>query len=211
MPKRRLGHGISMATHAVPAHARHLAAQRSQHMRDGTPCRNIRDPILAGSWYPGRSVGAGRDVDGYIAEAEAAPAATTAKGGDRAPCRLPLFRAGGGLAPMPVSRHPRPYPPRRADRPVAFVPIRGIAAPTAKAFASPLGDIPVDRAAIAASCACPRSSSTSAHRREHSLEIDLPFLQRSSTTSALVPLAVGRAKRSRSRRFSPTLGRARDR
>ena len=72
------------------------------------------------------------------------------------------------------------------------VSVRGLAAPTVKAFATPLGSIPLDRAAIDALADLPQVvASDAAHAQEHSLEVQLPFLQTVLGSFQLVPLAVG--------------------
>lgn len=78
--------------------------------------------------------------------------------------------------------------------PVHRVPVRGIALPAADAFDTPLGRVPLDRAALRALEALPQVVvSAAAHAREHSLEVQLPFLQKMLGAFALVPLAVGDA------------------
>ncbi|GIX31465.1 MAG: MEMO1 family protein [Porticoccaceae bacterium] len=72
------------------------------------------------------------------------------------------------------------------------VPLRGIAAPTVEAFLTPLGAIPLDRVAIAEVAKLPQVGYwDEAHRHEHSLEVQLPFLQEVLPRFALVPLVVG--------------------
>jgi AmmeMemoRadiSam system protein B len=74
-------------------------------------------------------------------------------------------------------------------------PVRGIALPAAGAFATPLGEIPIDQAAVAALADLPQVVvSRAAHALEHSLEVQLPFLQTMLDDFALVPLAVGDAR-----------------
>ena len=78
--------------------------------------------------------------------------------------------------------------------PVHRVPIRGLALPAAQAFATPLGSIPVDREAASRLLALRQVSvSEGAHAEEHSLEVQLPFLQQVLGEFTLVPLAVGDA------------------
>jgi AmmeMemoRadiSam system protein B len=78
--------------------------------------------------------------------------------------------------------------------PVHRVPVRGLAAPGADAFSTPLGEIRVDTAAIAALKHLPQVVvSPQAHALEHSLEVQLPFLQAMLPRFTLVPLAVGDA------------------
>ena len=61
-------------------------------------------------------------------------------------------------------------------------------------FATPLGEIPLDRAAIDALSDLPQIVvSDAAHAQEHSLEVQLPFLQSVLGNFTLLPLAVGDA------------------
>jgi MEMO1 family protein len=70
--------------------------------------------------------------------------------------------------------------------------VRGLAAPTAGHFATPLGNVAIDRAALESLKDLPQVIfSDEAHAMEHSLEVQLPFLQRIAPEAALVPLAVG--------------------
>jgi AmmeMemoRadiSam system protein B len=74
---------------------------------------------------------------------------------------------------------------------VAF---RGLALPEATSFATPLGNICIDQAAVAALRECPQvSANAAAHAAEHSLEVQLPFLQTVLGDFVLVPIAVGQA------------------
>jgi MEMO1 family protein len=78
--------------------------------------------------------------------------------------------------------------------PVHRVPVRGLAAPGALAFETPLGTVPVDHAALRALHDLPQVvKSDPAHAMEHSLEVQLPFLQTVLGEFTLVPLAVGMA------------------
>lgn len=78
--------------------------------------------------------------------------------------------------------------------PTHRVAVRGLAAPSAEAFATPLGAVRIDRAALQALRDLPQVvTSDAAHAREHSLEVQLPFLQKMLGDFALVPFAVGAA------------------
>jgi MEMO1 family protein len=78
--------------------------------------------------------------------------------------------------------------------PVHRVPVRGLAAPSAQAFETPLGRIAIDHAALGALHDLPQVvKSDPAHAMEHSLEVQLPFLQMVLGEFSLVPLAVGMA------------------
>jgi AmmeMemoRadiSam system protein B len=74
------------------------------------------------------------------------------------------------------------------------VPMRGLAVPSVEAFATPLGEVPIN----AAGCQRLRELglvgvSDAPHASEHSLEVQLPFLQEVLGDFALVPFAVGDA------------------
>jgi AmmeMemoRadiSam system protein B len=72
--------------------------------------------------------------------------------------------------------------------------VRGLAAPSAEGFATPLGVVPVDRAAIDGLTDLPQVVVSDApHTAEHSLEVQLPFLQRVLGAFSVVPLVVGEA------------------
>jgi AmmeMemoRadiSam system protein A/AmmeMemoRadiSam system protein B len=68
--------------------------------------------------------------------------------------------------------------------------------PKVDAYRTPLGDVPVDTAACNRLLAARRFGTyPSAHSREHSLEVELPFLQRALGTFQLVPIVVGALSR----------------
>src|SRR5262249_38411981 len=76
--------------------------------------------------------------------------------------------------------------------PAHFVPFSGIAAPSHTAFLTPLGELPVDLAAVEALCQqAPVSINNAPHAREHSLEVELPFLQSMFGALPIVPLLFG--------------------
>lgn len=75
------------------------------------------------------------------------------------------------------------------------VPFHGLAAPTAEAFATPLGQVPVDGDAIRQISGLPQVQLLDeAHADEHSLEVQLPFLQTVLADYKIVPLVVGDAR-----------------
>ncbi len=78
--------------------------------------------------------------------------------------------------------------------PVHRVPVNGLALPGVSVFATPLGRVQVDLDAITAIENMPQVvESVAAHALEHSLEVQLPFLQTVLEDFTLVPLAVGDA------------------
>ena len=78
--------------------------------------------------------------------------------------------------------------------PTHRVPVRGLALPSVEAFATPMGEVAIDREAVTRALALRQvSTSDTPHAFEHSLEVQLPFLQAVLGEFGLVPFAVGDA------------------
>lgn len=78
--------------------------------------------------------------------------------------------------------------------PAHRVALRGLALPDAEAFETPLGRVAIDLEGVRLSAQLPQVSvSAQAHAQEHSLEVQLPFLQTVLSDFKLVPLVVGEA------------------
>jgi AmmeMemoRadiSam system protein B len=78
--------------------------------------------------------------------------------------------------------------------PAHRVAVAGMALPTAEAFATPLGQVTVDAAAVQIGLGLPHTcQSDRAHAEEHALEVQLPFLQSVLDDFAIVPILVGHA------------------
>jgi AmmeMemoRadiSam system protein B len=72
--------------------------------------------------------------------------------------------------------------------------VGGMAIPSVDRFATPLGEIPLDREGLDTVADLPGVEvSDEAHREEHSLEVQLPFLQSVLGDFSLVPVVVGGA------------------
>jgi len=78
--------------------------------------------------------------------------------------------------------------------PTHRVAVQGLALPGVEAFATPLGVVPLDVDAMQFIADLPQVTvSPRAHAQEHSLEVQLPFLQTVLNEFQLLPLAVGMA------------------
>ncbi len=77
--------------------------------------------------------------------------------------------------------------------PSHFVPFEGLATSGAAAFATPLGRVEVDAGAESLLDLPFVVELARAHQREHSLEVELPFLQEVLDSFRIVPLVVGEA------------------
>ena len=154
---------------------------------------STRPAAVAGMFYPGNPVELAASVDQLLAEA---PTGETPQ-----PKVLIVPHAGyiysGATAAMAYAS----LAPWRASirrvillGPTHRVAVNGIALPKSEAFATPLGNIRLDAAAIAQLAELPQIVfSDHVHAQEHSLEVHLPFLQRVLDDFTLVPLAVGHA------------------
>lgn len=155
----------------------------------------VRPAAVAGAFYPGEGAALAAEVAAHLGDARQPPAAT------RAPKAIIAPHAGymysGAVA---GSIYARLAPLRGRVRRVVLagpahrVHLRGVAIPSAHAFATPLGEVVLDREALEALRALPCVEvSDRAHALEHSLEVHLPFLQAVLGTFRLVPLVVGDA------------------
>ena len=78
--------------------------------------------------------------------------------------------------------------------PSHFVPVEGLAASSAEAFATPLGPVRVDTEAVRKLARFSQATVLDeAHLHEHSLEVHLPFLQVVLEDFSIVPLVAGEA------------------
>lgn len=154
---------------------------------------HIRPTAVAGTFYPGQTNVLMQTVDALLAAAqpntEALPKAIIVPhagyiySGPVAATAYAALQAGRGRIRRVVLLGP-----------VHRVPVRGLALPEADGFATPLGVVPVDYEAARSIQHLPQvGESAPAHALEHSLEVQLPFLQRVLGDFSLVPLAVGDA------------------
>jgi hypothetical protein len=153
---------------------------------------NVRRPAVAGHFYPADPERLRADVTERMAGAPAsaaappqaliAPHAGYVYSGDVAACAFAALRNHVSVRRVVVIG------------PAHYVPLRGIAAPLAAHFETPLGRVPVDRAGVAELAALPYViRSDIPHAPEHALEVELPFLQMLLPSFRIVPLLVGDA------------------
>ena len=153
-----------------------------------------RPAAVAGMFYPASTAELGRQVDELLAAAAS---------GERAPAPKALIAPHAGYVysgPIAAGAYAQIRSQRGRIRrvvllgPVHRVPVRGLALPEVERFATPLGEVPVDADSIAALRDLRQVvDSALAHADEHSLEVQLPFLQRALGEFSLLPLAVGEA------------------
>lgn len=155
----------------------------------------VRAPVVAGSFYPAAPGVLAGTVDGLLAGArsESHPAL------DRARLRGLIVPHAGYAYSGPVAATAYallPLPGRAPSvvvilGPSHFEPLRGLAVSTREAWRTPLGEVPIDDQVRRTLVARGTASDEAPHRDEHSIEVQLPFLQRCLPGVPLLPMAVG--------------------
>jgi AmmeMemoRadiSam system protein B len=170
---------------------------------------SIRPAAVAGSWYPGTRGALERDVDRYL---EAVGAGEIPRG------RLDAVIAphAGLMFSGPVGAYSyKAAAAMGADDtivlvgPSHYVAFDGVALYPSGAFASPLGNAPIDEALGAELLAASPviQALPTAHSREHSLEMQLPFIRRLLPGAKIVPLLMGYQSRETIDGLAAALGR----
>jgi len=157
---------------------------------------NTRPPAVAGFFYPDDADDLTDTVDTLVRAVRARRPVD-----DQPPFAIVVPHAGFAYsAPIAAEAYALlPRYRRHFERvlllgPAHRVGFRGMAAPSTGAFRTPLGDVAIDTAAIAALSQLPQVAvRDDAHAQEHSLEVQLPFLQRALDRFKLIPLVVGQA------------------
>jgi AmmeMemoRadiSam system protein B len=154
----------------------------------------VRAPAVAGFFYPADASQVLSAVRGFLS--------VTRPAHDAKPPKALIVPHAGYVysGPVAASAYARLRPSTGVIRRVVLlgpshrIALRGLAIPRASAFATPLGTVPLDRAALERVSLLPQVQLLDeAHAQEHSLEVQLPFLQEVLGTFRLVPLVTGEA------------------
>lgn len=154
----------------------------------------VRQPAVAGQFYPANSRRLRTTVESFLRQAQG-------NGAPALPRAIIAPHAGYPYSgPVAATAYAQLAAGRETIRrvillgPAHRVPVRGLAASSADAFATPLGEVPLDRGAVERLLKLPQVRlSDEAHAPEHGLEVHLPFLQLTLNDFHLVPLVVGEA------------------
>lgn len=151
----------------------------------------VREPAVAGTFYPSGQAELAAVVDRLVAGV-AVPANA------RRPKALIVPHAGYIYSgPIAATAFARIAPFGASITRVVLVGpahrvfVQGLVSPGADRLRTPLGELVVDTDAIAA---VGLPANAAAHAREHSLEVELPFLQRLAPNAKIVPLIGTRAE-----------------
>lgn len=151
----------------------------------------VREPSVAGAFYPADPTVLARTVDGLL-DAVDLPADDRLAAGYVVPHAG--YRYSGATAAQVYARLRR-----HADRvervlllgPAHRVPLRGCAVPTTERWLTPLGEVDVDAGTMAIVDAGYARADDTPHIPEHSLEVQIPFLQRALSGVRVIPVVVG--------------------
>jgi len=158
----------------------------------------IRHPAVAGMFYPANEAVLKKDIHSYLDE--------NTKSMDVSkiiPKAIVVPHAGYVYSgPIAASAYKLLIPLKHLIKRVVLlgpshqVAFKGLAVPESDTFNTPLGNIPIDKDGIELLSDLPQVIvSDQAHRDEHSLEVQLPFLQEILDDFSLIPLVVGDAER----------------
>lgn len=168
----------------------------------------IRRPAVAGSWYPASTASLAAAVDGYVAAANDGPPELGSL--------VALIAPHAGLVYSgPVAAYAyRQLRHHAIDvavlvGPSHFVGFDGVSIYRG-GFDSPFGIAEFDEACASAIAAATPivGEHPSAHVREHSLEMQIPFLKRLAPQAKIVPLLMGWQEAETARALGEALGRA---
>jgi MEMO1 family protein len=154
---------------------------------------SIRPAAFAGTWYPGTPAALTRDVDGYL---DAVGPDLIPSGGVCAviaPHAGLMFSGPVGAYAYKAAAVSGPFDAAILVGPSHYVAFDGVALYPAGAFASPLGPAPIDEALgeeVRAASPIVRAL-PEVHGREHSLEMQLPFIRRLLPGTPIVPMLMG--------------------
>lgn len=155
----------------------------------------IRQPAVAGTFYPDDPRQLQIDVERMLDDAELTDI-------DTAHLKALVVPHAGYVysGPIAASAYKLLAPHKERIKRVVLlgpshrVALPGIAIPESKFFRTPLGDIAIDQPALQGLAKLPGVQfRDDAHAREHSLEVQLPFLQTVLSDFVLLPMVVGAA------------------
>ena len=159
-----------------------------------------RQPAVAGTWYPSAAPDLRGELESYLLRADRAAQARTTPAGELVGLIAPH---AGLMYSGPVAAHA--YRLLRGGAfdlvvlvgPSHFVPFHGVSVWADGTFETPFGAFPIDRqAAVALLNSSSRVQELPrAHEREHSLEMQLPFLGLFTPEVPILPLVMGQQTR----------------
>ncbi|ARN75998.1 AmmeMemoRadiSam system protein B [Oceanicoccus sagamiensis] len=155
---------------------------------------SVRQPAVAGLFYPGSAQQLLKDVKQLLSDASQAQQHSPIQAKAIIVPHAGYIYSGSTAAKAFSALGPKASTIKRVVMvgPAHRVKLRGLAISDVQYFRTPLGDIPIDQEANSACLNLPEVQiMDSAHWQEHSLEVQLPFLQAVLEDFSLVPVIVG--------------------
>ena len=170
---------------------------------------STRPAAVAGTWYPAVPGALVREVDGYVAAVDPDAIPPGRLDAIIAPHAGLMFSGPVGAYAYKAAAAHGPYDTAILVGPSHFVGFDGVALYPSGAFDSPLGPAAIDeRVGQALLDASPLvHAMPAAHGREHSLEMQLPFVRRLLPGAAIVPLLMGYQTRETIQGLGEALGK----
>jgi MEMO1 family protein len=152
----------------------------------------VRESAIAGTWYPGSAPALRRTVEGYLAQVEPTrlPGKPLALVSPHAGYAYSGPTAAHAFAQIQGHAYTRVLLIGPLHRPIWGSRLGAFMAPAEEAYRTPLGDVPVDRDFLA-ELGKRVTLTVVRHDEEHSLEIELPFLQVALAGFTLTPIMAG--------------------
>jgi MEMO1 family protein len=202
--------GACRHSSAPPPDAPHEKGAKARSTKaPGSPKGSVRPSTLAGSFYPAERSLVVAEIQRMLRGASAAPALTAkpvalvvphGKWSESGEAMLAAFRA---LHPGDFARVVLVGPLHEGD-------LKGFAVPDAKAYATPLGNVPVCRGATELVDGKLVHSAPAKETGEPSLEVELPLLRQRLVSFCVVPVLVGRTETSMEQELAKRLARFHD-
>ena len=155
--------------------------------------KEVRPPAVAGLFYPADPSTLRREVESHLTAARpATPGAARVKAVIAPHAGYVYSGPTAGFAFAQLAADAARIRRVVLLGPAHRVALRGLGLPGCDEFATPLGDVPVAADAARRIASLPQvTEHPAAHSPEHSLEVELPFLQLVLDDFELVPLVVG--------------------
>ncbi len=163
----------------------------------------LREPAFAGTWYPADKTSLDAMITDFLSKVPARDG--------RRPVALISPHAGYLYSGQCAAHGFKAVGEHTYRRVIVLGPthttgIRGVSVPSYTHYRTPLGLVEVDREVCRSLLDEPLfQSQDAAHRREHSLESQLPFLQKALGEFKLVPIVVGEIDLGGARRIASSL------
>lgn len=163
--------------------------------------RTVRQPAVAGQFYPARPKTLRDTVQAFLDNVPAFDALPGIGADERAVSIRAIIAPHAGYpfsGPIAASAYAQVALLRQSVRRVLLIgpahraPLQGLGASSAAAFSTPLGQVHLDGDAVESLLRLPFvHTHNQAHAPEHALEVQLPFLQTVLDDFTLVPLVTG--------------------